>query len=394
MAHKPTTEALASEERDHSNRRPQGISRREFIKLAAVVGLQSTALAALAGCGPTQQAVVTPTAAPTARPQPTLTPTPAHTPTPIPPPSETARRPAVIKVYPEVPSRVVRAHHADVWDGENLAPAAIRQMLDVSITALTGLDDASAAWAALFDSAERIAIKVNAFRNSVIWTHVPLVMAVTECLQEAGVPAEQIVIYDYYTRELETAGYPVNMDGPGVRCYGTDGNYAADWQLVGSNIQLSNVLLDCDALINIPILKAHMISGITFAMKNHYGSFDRPQSFHQPRIGRAIAELNALPPIKDRTRLIVGDVLTACLRYANSWPYWESDFTGDSILMSFDPVAHDTVGLQMFSQLLTDDEGDPAAAMSWANPWLEAGAKLGLGTNDPDSIELAEIELG
>jgi hypothetical protein len=131
MAHKPMTETLASEERDHSNRRPQGISRREFIKLAAVVGLPSAALAALAGCGPTQQAVVTSTAASTVRPQPTLTPTP------IPPPSVTARRPKVIKIYPKVPSRVVHTHHAGVWEGENLAPAVIWQMLDASIVALT-----------------------------------------------------------------------------------------------------------------------------------------------------------------------------------------------------------------------------------------------------------------
>lgn len=267
-------------------------------------------------------------------------------------------------------------------------------MLDASMTELTGLDDATAAWAALFDPSERIAIKVNAFRNSIIWTHVPLVMAVTECLQEIGVPAEQIVIFDYHTSELETAGFPVNPDGPGVRCYGTDRDYMAGWQLVGRDVQLSDVLSGCDGLINMPVLKSHMISGISFAMKNHYGTISRPESFHQPRIGRAIAELNSLPPIKERTRLVIGDVLTACLRYANSYPYWESDFTGDSILVSFDPVAHDAVGLEVFSQLLAGDGGDPAVAMSWANPWLGNGAELGLGTNDLDNIELVELTLG
>lgn len=65
-----------------------------------------------------------------------------------------------------------------------------------------------------------------------------------------------------------------------------------------------------------------------------------------------------------------------------------------SILMSFDPVAHDTVGLQMFSQLLTDDGGNPAAATGLATPWLENGAELGLGTNDLDNIEWVEVSLG
>lgn len=361
--------------RSHSLR-PGGISRRQFIKLAAMTGL-------LAGCRPTRQLIGTPTHTP----PPTSTSAPTTTPTAIPTAMPTGT-PTV------APSTVVHTHHAGVWDGEALVPEAIRQMLDASIKELTGLDDAGTAWASLFDPGERIAIKVNAFRNSIIWTHVPLVMAVTECLQEAGVPAEQIVIFDYYTSELETAGYPVNEDEPGVRCYGTDSNYTAGWQLVGLDIRLSDILLNCDALINMPILKAHMISGITFAMKNHYGTFDRPSFFHQPRIARAIAELNALPPIRDHTRLIIGDVLEACLRYANSWPYWSPDWTGDSILMSFDPIAHDTVGLQMFSQLLTDNGGDPAVATSWANPWLENGAQLGLGTNDPDNIELVEVSLG
>jgi hypothetical protein len=95
----------------------------------------------------------------------------------------------------------VRAHHAGVWSGDELVPDALRQMLDASITELTGLNDAHEAWAALFAPDERIAIKVNALRGPCL-THVPLVMAVTACLQAAGVPAEQIVIFDRYTDDL------------------------------------------------------------------------------------------------------------------------------------------------------------------------------------------------
>jgi hypothetical protein len=218
-------------------------------------------------------------------------------------------------------------------------------------------------------------------------------MAVTESLREAGIPAEQIVIFDYYTSELEEAGYPVNEDGPGVRCYGTDSNYTAGWTVINTGIELSDILLNCDALINIPVLKSHMIAGISFAMKNHYGTLSEPARLHRS-IGRAIAELNALPQIKDRTRLIIGDMLTACLRYKNSWPYWSPDWTGDSILMSFDPVAHDTVGVQTLGQLLTDNGYNPAAATNMATSCLESGAELGLGANDPDNIDLVEISLG
>ena len=179
-------------------------------------------------------------------------PTTAPTATPL--PTTTVRRPDIIKMYPDAPSKVVHTHHTGVWDGEDLVPEAIRQMLDVS-----------------------------------------------------------------------TIRSPGNL---------------------------------------------------------------------HTRIGRAIAELSTLPPIKDRTRLIIGDVLTACLRYKNAWPYWSPDWTGDSILMGFDPVAHDTVGLQLFSQLLIDDGDNSAGATNMATPCLENGAELGLGTNDLDNIDLVEVNLG
>jgi uncharacterized protein (DUF362 family) len=213
-------------------------------------------------------------------------------------------------------------------------------------------------------------------------------MAVAECLKEAGIPAEQIIIFDRYTSELEGAGYSINEDGPGVRCYSTHGNYTAGWKLVDLDIKLSDVLLNCDALINIPILKAHSVSGLTFAMKNHYGTFDRPGDFHQGRIGRAIAELNALPPIRERARLIIGDALTVCVGG------WRKAVTGDSVLMSFDPVAHDTIGLQLLVEAKVSEGFSPTPATSMANRWLENAVELGLGTNDPNHIELVEVTLG
>jgi hypothetical protein len=327
-----------------------------------------------------------------------------------------------------VKSKVVHTHHAGMWKGtprggagDNalLNPQALRQMLDASITQLTGLNDARDAWVALFKPEERVAIKVNPVFSSDFWTHVPLVMAVTDCLQEAGVPPEQIVIYDETTEDLRNAGYPINRDGPGVRCHGTnedwstrwvyqnekrhgwDIGYGPGWKVMGRDVGFSEVLLGCEALINMPILKRHNC-GITFALKNHYGSIDVPERLHWAEQGgdpddmpglEALGELNALPPIKDRTRLVIGDVFTIAGANNNNIPAWFTAVTGDSILMSFDPVAADAVGMQLFLDAITPEGPVPESIESLASTYLRHAAGLGIGTNDPENIDLAEVKL-
>jgi hypothetical protein len=61
--------------------------------------------------------------------------------------------------------------------------------------------------------------------------------------------------------------------------------------------------------------------------------------------------------------------------------------------MSFDPVAHDTIGLETYSQLLAAHGGDPTMACDKSEAWLTNAVTLGLGTNDASHIELAELSL-
>ena len=365
------------------------LSRKSFLRLAAASLGALVGSPLLSACdqvfarGPTSTPM--PTATATSIPTATVPPTPTSR--PIPP------LPEIVRIYPAVSSRVVQTHHSGVWSDKQLVPNVLRQMLDASITKLTGLNDAQEAWKALFRPNERIAIKVNAFSNSIIWTHVPLVTAVTQALQEAGIPPEQIVLYDLFTHELETAGYPINPDGPGVRCYGSDNLYnTPKVRVMGVPISLSDSLTGCDALINMPVLKAHMMAGITFAMKNHYGSYKDPLLLHGVQM-KEVAALNALPEIKNRTRLIIGDALAANLKWANSWPYWKEDWVGDSIFMSFDPAAHDTLGLKLLTSELDKIGGNSQALVRMAEPALIYAAELGVGTNDPAQIDFVETRL-
>lgn len=362
------------------------MTRKEFLRLMAA-GFGTLAAEYLLGaCAPPPPALAPfPTAAPTAiaTVPPTLTPFPG--------------RPSVIQMYPEGPSRVVHTRHAGVWSDDTLEPNALRQMLEASITKLTGLNDSKAAWAALFKPNERIAIKVNAFGVSGLWTHAPLVMAVTECLHEAGIPGQQIIVYDHFTHELDEAGYTVNKEGPEVRCYGSDDDHSSGWQVLGTDISLSNILLGCDALINMPVLKVHSSAGLTFALKNHFGSVSRPTDLHMDlnrTLGSKMAALDALPPIRERTRLIIGDALAVAIRQRNASRAWEPDVIGDSIVMGLDPVALDTVGLQILNQLRAEKGADIGGTAPVVAYTLPPAAEAGLGTDQMDNIDLVKVSLG
>jgi hypothetical protein len=375
----------------HSTQSSGGLSRRQFIRLAAAAGL-------LAACSPLPQPTAAPASAPTPAPQAADTPLPsaqpplgtatAH-PTATAIPTATPKavwHPPLVKIYPDGPSKIVRARHSGVWSGETMNPDALRQMLDAAITKLTGLNDAREAWAALFKPTEKIALKVNSISGQS--SHVAMALAVADRLQNAGIPAGQITIYDRYSLELESADYTINQTGPGVRCYGTDSAYEGSWKLTDGDVKLSRILLDCDALINLPLLKAATGPGISFSMKNHYGSFNAPALFHDDKFERGIPELNALAPIKDRTRLIIGDILTPKTHRGGDG--YNVIGLKDTILVGFDPVAMDTLGLKLASDELTATGKNPKMNSVQATPWLEHGAKIGLGTNDLSNVSLVE----
>ena len=86
----------------------------------------------------------------------------------------------------------------------------------------------------------------------------------------------------------------------------------------------------------------------------------------------------------------MGDILTA-----NTYQHFGRYIIGErSILTSFDPVAHDTVGAQITAQAFAAEGLDPMVITAQTARWLGRGAELGLGTNDPTSIDLQEVNLG
>jgi hypothetical protein len=327
---------------------------------------------------------LTKTPLPPSTPEPTAT-TPA-TATAVATPTPVVALPArgdLLLHYPQAGQSIVSVvQHDGVWDGDRIQSHVVLQMLDAAIVQLTGIGDALTAWRVLFDPGETIGLKVNTISQ---YTTTPEVAyAVAQRLQDAGVPAEQIVIFDRRDGELRNRGYKINDDGPGVRCRG-----GRAWQeptaVTATTQRIHDVMLSCHALINIPALKEHGTSGFTSALKNHYGTISNPGQMHSTDCDPYIADLNALPVIRDKTRLVIGDLIRIC-------PYnWNQMTKENKVLMSFDPVAHDTVARKILLDRRQAD-GRPGEYIAGKSHYLDTAVRLGLGA-DAEHTEVRERSL-
>ena len=327
---------------------------------------------------------------PTATPiPPTYTPvqsTPTSPPPPTPEPAPALSRPALMAHWPvTATSRVVLVRHSGVWAGGTPDPAIVLQMLDAGLSTLADTADVLAVWRALFAPAERVLLKVNCIAYGGP-TQPAVAYGVARRLQDAGLPAENILIFDRTDNELAAAGYTLNEGGPGVQCHGARGE-GTEATLSQASVRFYQEFDAADAIVNIPTPKQHGTAGVSVALKNHYGSVNRPGSLHGNWCDPAIAELNAQPTVRDKTRLIVGAALNV------SPQDWNRPERENALLVSFDPVALDTVGRDILVRHRQDAGFDVGYLIEGARH-LGTAQALGLGTADADLIDLHEVVLG
>ena len=136
---------------------------------------------------------------------------------------------------------------------------------------------------------------MNGLGGRGISTHAALTLAVAERLQQAGVRAGNILVWDRNARDLGACGMTVNTDASRVRCYGSDvGGYEDEPSWGTARIRLAKILTrECAMMINLPILKDHELAGVTFSMKNMYGVVDKPFVLHANDCNPGVADVNA-----------------------------------------------------------------------------------------------------
>jgi uncharacterized protein (DUF362 family) len=293
-------------------------------------------------------------------------------------------------------SRLVIVRNPDVLDGNDndsgIKIDILAKMLDQSVAKLTGLSEGKTAWKSLFKPDDVVGIKVNCLGGKGATTHPEVAHAIADALARAGIKPSNIIIWDNSTSNMLNAGYKFNKDGDGVRVRAVDREWEDKPTQSGSiNGRLAKIIAqEITALINVPFMKDHMMAGITGALKNHYGSFDSPSMCHGNRCDPFIADLNLIPAIREKTRLIVMDALRPM---ANGGPILRRDALWDyhSLLVSRDPVAVDAMSWKIIDER-REETGLPSVAESGREPIsIATAASKGLGVNDFDKMEIIKI---
>ncbi len=333
------------------------------------------------------------------------------------------------------PQRVVSVHNSDAtsWDyscgsgacsayyGDYVAQTEVDAMVEKGLMELTRKTSAMQAWQTLlpdYQQGQKIAIKVNfndaimgggtkgyADNDNYVDALPQIINSVVKGLKDIGVQESDIWVFD--ASRYITNRFRERINYSGIAYYDNHGN-GNDVQLAEFNSndptaqidftdsgytrshKVTDVLINTNYLINIPILKRHGGTGITLSMKNHLGSIDgfftgsnRMHRYFYLNGSNYLSDVNPLVDInnntniKDKTILIIGDGLFGTWPDNNEPPRQWDSFNQDSPNMMFfgvDPVATDSV---MYDYLQREGSFDAKA-----EDILIIAANSGMGVNE------------
>lgn len=333
------------------------------------------------------------------------------------------------------PGRVIEAVHEGALHNGRVHQPAIREMLDRGLTELTGEREPRAAWERFFTRDDVVAIKVNPSGTPTTTTSIPLIREVIRGLNSAGVPNEQIIVYDRNSGQMEVLGYHQLLP-VGVRVIGLDRQWVVgSWKGAGYDPNVycemncfgeretrsymgSVVAGEATKIVNLPCLKEHNASGVTGCLKNlAYGSFNnvaRTHLFPKTYTDPVIAVMCTAAPIRTKAVLHIMDGIRAVY---HSGPFaWNPEFVWEAktLLIGTDPVAVDRVELEIVeakrrelgvpslwdrdpANLSSDDEMQRTAHKNrfFREPGhIRTASQLGLGRWELKEIDRRRLRVG
>jgi hypothetical protein len=145
----------------------------------------------------------------------------------------------------------------------------------------------------------------------------------------------------------------------------------------------------CTALISMPALKGHWLTGIGTVIKNYIMYSGRPSSYHEEKSAK-LGEIWLIPEVKGKTRLVLVDAIhPLCDKGPQSDPRYKWAYNG--LIAGTDPVAVETVCLKILTEKRHALRGEPWP-ISPPPICVEAADKVyGLGTSKMEEIKITHF---
>ena len=301
------------------------------------------------------------------------------------------------EVFASPPSQanVVVATRASAADsGARPNASEVARLLSDSVAAAGAKADARDTWRSLFDPSDIVGIKVNCLAGWGLSSHPELVTAIVEGLAGAGVPRKNIIVWDRAEHELAAAGFtPQSVNGARVLATDSRGvGYERDIEFSGEVGACFSRILSrmCTAVINVPVLKDHDLSGVSLGMKNFYGAIHNPNKYHDNNCDPYIADLNAHPFIAKKLRLVICDGLKGQYHSGPaSRPQWS--WPAATLVVGADAVAVDRIGLQLIERKRREAGMSSLKEAGREAVHIKTAAERGLGVGDLQEISVEII---
>ncbi len=231
-------------------------------------------------------------------------------------------------------------------DRMNVNREILAGMVDRLLLEITGKKEVREAWLSLVSPKDVVGLVPTPLMNP---THEELITVIKESLVSAGVPENNIRMAQ------------------------------------GRNVNLESIT----ALISLPGLKAHWLTGIGTVIKNYILYSGAPRNYHYEDSAK-LGEIWHLPQVKGKTRLIIVDALRpVCDKGPQFDPRYRWPYKG--LLASTDPVALDAVGLKILQAKRDELRGEPWPISPPPICIEAADTVYKLGNSKLENIEIRKI---
>jgi len=226
---------------------------------------------------------------------------------------------------------------------KNVDRTILKKMVGQTLMKVTGQDNAKKAWLSLISPDDMIGLVPTDHLNP---THDEVVDAVKNSLADVGILRDRII---------DAQG------GPGR-------------------------VKKCTALIALPALKAHWLTGIGTVLKNYIMFSGSPNSYHKANSAK-LGEIWNLPFMKGKTKLVLVDSLyPLCDKGPQPDPRYQWAYNG--LIAGTDPVAVETVCLKVITQKRETMRNEPWPISPPPLCVKTADKVYGLGTSIMDEIKI------